>query len=272
MMRHRGGASKNAGLRAIQDPDHVKVHKAGLADLEARAEVVQAREPWENAMEIMRERKCGWVHSRIVSGKMVILLAQKFRVQAGVVEVLVHGASEAEKDEAEAEGVWVAAPVEGDLKERDTGWLVQLVEGGSAGGGKDVPVVCGLWKQHRPIIMGSMGESLLSIEPAALAGAHGRYPERMACSRPKLCTTAYTVDHVLHVYILAPFQNRSHMLYFVEHAPVDPVRMTYSNGYQNARTGVGSAILVFIRPCDPLWVHRGVFHKIQNSMGLLHVF
>ena len=35
-------------------------------DLEARAEVVQAREPWENAMEIMRERKCGWVHSRIV--------------------------------------------------------------------------------------------------------------------------------------------------------------------------------------------------------------
>ena len=90
------------------------------------------------------------------------------------------GASEAEKDEAEvkdeaeAEGVWVAAPVEGDLKERDTGWLVQLVEGGSAGGGKDVPVVCGLWKQHRPIIMGSMGESLLSIEPAALAGALDR--------------------------------------------------------------------------------------------------
>ena len=35
-------------------------------DVEARAEVVQAREPWENAMEIMRERKCGCVHSRIV--------------------------------------------------------------------------------------------------------------------------------------------------------------------------------------------------------------
>ena len=48
----------------------------------------------------------------------------------------------------------------------------------------------------------------------------------------------------------------------LEHAPVDPVRMTYSNGYQNARTGVGSKVLVFIRPCDPLWVHRGVFHKI----------
>ena len=41
------------------------------------------------------------------------------------------------------------------------------------------------------------------------------------------------------------------MLYaiFVEHAPVDPVRMTYSNGYQNARTGVGSKVLVFTRPC-----------------------
>ena len=35
--------------------------------------------------------------------------------------------------------------------------------------------------------------------------------------------------------------------YFVEHAPVDPVRMTYSNGYQNARTGVGSVVVVFIR-------------------------
>ena len=27
------------------------------------------------------------------------------------------------------------------------------------------------------------------------------------------------------------------------------MRMTYSNGYQNARTGVGSAMVVFIRPC-----------------------
>ena len=32
-------------------------------------------------------------------------------------------------------------------------------------------------------------------------------------------------------------------------ARVDPVRMTYSNGYQNARTGVGSKVVVFIRPC-----------------------
>ena len=37
--------------------------------------------------------------------------------------------------------------------------------------------------------------------------------------------------------------------YFVEHAPVDPVKMTYSNGYQNARTGVGSKVVAFIRPC-----------------------
>ena len=36
-------------------------------DLEARAEVVQSREPWENAMEIMRERESGCVHARIVS-------------------------------------------------------------------------------------------------------------------------------------------------------------------------------------------------------------
>ena len=56
-------------------------------------------------MEIMRGRKSGWVHARIFSGKMVILFAQKFRVEAGVVEVLVH------RDEAEAEGVWVAALV-----------------------------------------------------------------------------------------------------------------------------------------------------------------
>ena len=54
------------------------------------ADAVQPREAWENAMDIMRERRCGWVHSRIVSGRMVILLAQKFRVEAGVVEVLIH--------------------------------------------------------------------------------------------------------------------------------------------------------------------------------------
>ena len=27
------------------------------------------------------------------------------------------------------------------------------------------------------------------------------------------------------------------------------MRMTYSNGYQNVRTGVGSKLLVFIHPC-----------------------
>ena len=53
------------------------------------------------------------------------------------------------------------------------GWQVQLVGGGAAGGGKDVSVGGGLWKQHDPIIMGSLGEKLLSIEPAALADALG---------------------------------------------------------------------------------------------------
>ena len=42
-------------------------------------------------------------------------------------------ASETEKDKAEAEGVWVAAPRGGDeeeeLQEGDKGWQVQLVEG-----------------------------------------------------------------------------------------------------------------------------------------------
>ena len=57
---------------------------------------------------------------------------------------------------------------------RRGGWEVQLVEGGSAGAGEEVCVRRGLWKQHRPIIMGSMGESLLSIEPAALADALDR--------------------------------------------------------------------------------------------------
>ena len=52
------------------------------------ADAVQPREAWENAMDIMCERKCGWVHARVVSGKMVILLAQRFRVRGGVVEVL----------------------------------------------------------------------------------------------------------------------------------------------------------------------------------------
>ena len=54
---------------------------------------------------------------------------------------------------------------------RRGGWEVQLVEGGSAGAGEEVCVRRGLWKQHRPIIMGSMGDNLLSIEPGTLARA-----------------------------------------------------------------------------------------------------
>ena len=60
------------------------------------------------------------------------------------------------------------------MKEGDKGWQVHLVEGGAAGGGKAVSVERGLWEEHRPIIMGSMGENLLSIEPAALADALDR--------------------------------------------------------------------------------------------------
>ena len=110
--------ARKAQLDGTAKPAHPR-----LADLSARADALCDREPWENAMEIMRERRCGWVHSRIVSGRMVILLAQKFRVQAGVVEVLVHRvkaeASKAEKDKAEAEGVWVAAPRGGDEEEEE---------------------------------------------------------------------------------------------------------------------------------------------------------
>ena len=271
--------SQQKRARQAQLGGSVKKVNPSPCDLEACAGAVCDREPWENAMDIMRERRCGWVHSRIVSGRMVILLAQKFRVQAGVVEVLVRRvkaeASEAEKDKAEAEGVWVAAPRGGDeeeeLQEGDKGWQVQLVEGGAAGGGKAVSVERGLWEEHRPIIMGSMGDNLLSIEPGTLAraldsggaaqadvlgvpaadgggcagggcsgckvckvgagcagdGCSGTgcracadaaggagssrlfffayyipklMCERMACGRPKLCTTAYTVDHTFFMY------------------------------------------------------------------------
>ena len=66
------------------------------------ADAVHPREAWENAMDIMRERESGWVHARVVSGKIIVLLAQK---------------------------------------EGDKGWQVQLVEGGAAaGGGKGVSV------------------------------------------------------------------------------------------------------------------------------------
>ena len=38
-------------------------------DLEARAEAAAQREPWDNAMELMRELRSGWVHARMVKGK-----------------------------------------------------------------------------------------------------------------------------------------------------------------------------------------------------------
>lgn len=48
-------------LRANQARTDGSIHKVNPSpcDLEARADAVCDREPWENAMDIMRERKCG---------------------------------------------------------------------------------------------------------------------------------------------------------------------------------------------------------------------
>ena len=68
----------------------------------------------------------------------------------------------------------------------------------------------------------------------------------MATAAFRLTTTVANANHE-NIYLLS-FKIEV-ACYFAEHAPVDPVRMTYSNGYQNARTGVGSVVVVFIRPC-----------------------
>ena len=47
------------------------------------ADAVHPREAWENAMDIMRERESGWVHARVVSGKIIVLLAQKEGTKGG---------------------------------------------------------------------------------------------------------------------------------------------------------------------------------------------
>ena len=57
-------ASCDLGNKAQADGNVKKVN-ASTCDLEARAEAVCDREAWENAMEIMLERKSGWVHARI---------------------------------------------------------------------------------------------------------------------------------------------------------------------------------------------------------------
>ena len=54
--------SRAAQIDGTAKPAHPRFH-----DLGARADAVCDREAWENAMVIMRERKCGWVHSRIAA-------------------------------------------------------------------------------------------------------------------------------------------------------------------------------------------------------------
>ena len=224
--------SQQKSARQARTSGSVKKMDPSLEDLAARAEVVQTREPWENALALMRQRTGGWVHARVVSGRMLILLAQRFRVRGGEVQVLegdepvvpdgggpgvldgselgawvktaelAWGYDEKEKEDAEEEeeeeegstrkrrrlrqkGRGEAA-VRGrvelvELKEDDEGWRVQLVEGGAGGGAAVLVRGGGLWKEHRPIIMGSLGEHLLSIE---------------------LCTTAYTVAHTQYTFFI----------------------------------------------------------------------
>ena len=47
---------------------------ASAVDKEARAEAERARAPWEDAVEEMRRREKGWMHSREVRGKAVVVL------------------------------------------------------------------------------------------------------------------------------------------------------------------------------------------------------
>ena len=80
--------SQQKSARQARTSGSVKKMDPSLEDLAARAEVVQTREPWENALALMRQRTGGWVHARVVSGRMLILLAQRFRVRGGEVQVL----------------------------------------------------------------------------------------------------------------------------------------------------------------------------------------
>ena len=184
--RERASASGKRANKARTDGSVKKVNPSPC-DLEARAEAAQPREAWENAMDLMRKRGTGWVHSRVVEGKMVVLLAQQFKKEGGKILLArrLKRAVACGGDEAagcgyvveygdEAEGVVDDAELleEDKVDDGDEGWLVQVVGGGSAGdGAKKVPVKKKVWWQHRPIIMGSVGKRLLSIKPADLAGA-----------------------------------------------------------------------------------------------------
>ena len=107
-------------------------------------------------MDLMRERESGWVHARVVDGKMVVLLAQQFKKKGGKILLArrLKKAVACGGDEAagcgyvveygdEAEGVVGDEELleEDKVEKGDEGWLVQVVGGGSAGdGAKKVPV------------------------------------------------------------------------------------------------------------------------------------
>ena len=120
------------------------------ADRKMVVEAAQPREAWENAMDLMRKRGTGWVHSRVVEGKMVVLLAQQFKKEGGKILLArrLKKAVACGGDEAagcgyvveygdEAEGVVDDAELleEDKVDDGDEGWLVQVVGGGSAGDG-----------------------------------------------------------------------------------------------------------------------------------------
>ena len=58
--------------REMQLAGRVADNAPTRADRKMVAEAVQPREAWENAMDLMRTRGTGWVHARVVDGKMVV--------------------------------------------------------------------------------------------------------------------------------------------------------------------------------------------------------
>ena len=72
--RERARANGKRG-REMQLAGRVADNAPTRADRKMVVEAVQPREAWENAMDLMRQRESGWVHARLVDGKMVGLLA-----------------------------------------------------------------------------------------------------------------------------------------------------------------------------------------------------
>ena len=151
--------------REMQTAGRVADNAPTREDRKMVVEAAQPREAWENAMDIMRQRESGWVHARLVDGKMVVLLAQQFKKEGGKILLArrLKKAVACGGDEAagcgyvveygdEAEGVVDDAELleEDKVDDGDEGWLVQVVGGGSAGdGAKKVPVKKKVWcKKH----------------------------------------------------------------------------------------------------------------------------